>query len=35
MCWAALAEGRVILHWFAEGETEDQCNYLDMLKTKL
>ena len=35
MCWAALAEGRVILHWFAEGETEDQYNYLDMLKTKL
>ena len=35
MCWAALAEGRVILHWFAEGETENQYNYLDMLKTKL
>ena len=22
MCWAAVIDGRIIIHWFAEGQTE-------------
>ena len=35
MCWAALIDGRVILHWFEEGKTVNQQVYLDMLQSVL
>ena len=33
MCWAALIDGRVVLHWFDEGQRENQHIYLHMLQT--
>ena len=35
MCWAAIIDGQVIVHWFEIGERENQHSYLDMLKTTL
>ena len=32
MCWAALIDGKVILHWFDLNENINQHVYLDMLK---
>ena len=33
MAWAGLINGKVVIHWFLEGERINQHNYLDMLKT--
>lgn len=33
MCWAGLIDGKVVLHWFDEGERENQHIYLNMLQT--
>ena len=33
MCWAALVDGKVILHWFEKGTKLNQHVYLDLLKT--
>ena len=32
MCWAAIIDGRVIVHWFEIGERENQHSYLDNLE---
>ena len=32
MCWAALIDGSVIIHWYEEKETVNQFNYLETLK---
>ena len=35
MCWACLVDGKVLLHWFDQGQSVNQHVYLDMLKSKL
>ena len=35
MCWAALIDGKVVIHFFPVGQTLNQHVYLDMLKTVL
>ena len=32
MCWAALVDGKVIVHWFEKGTKLNQHVYLDLLK---
>ena len=31
MCWAGLIDDRVVLHWFDEGQRENQHIYLHMI----
>ena len=35
MCWAAVINGQIILHWFPLNTSVNQHEYMDMLETVL
>ena len=35
MCWAMLIDGKILIHWFEQGQTVNQHVYLDLLQSKV